>query len=424
MSCNASLTGSCSSSLYVPKRLHTLQETASLFHVSPNLVNRTADGYVIAVNCSCLTGHNEYVWHMDYTVQRGDTWDVVSSKFGSFVVEMPEKTLTASQVVTLDILCGCTGGGVQVITYSIQPGDTLFTVCSHFGADVEQTARLNSIENPELIITGDIVFIPAPDSSAREVSNVRNRIILGATVAATAVVILNISILLWVFYFKRKGRNQSDEVSCCSTFLLCNTRCKQDTIPIFNPDRSTVFSYHEVCNATNNFNASQKIGQGAYGSVYLGQLKGTEVAIKQMKNTKSKEFLAELNILCKVHHTNLIELIGYAAGGDSLFLVYEYAHNGALSDHLHSPIMKGYASLSLARRVQIALDAAKGLEYIHMYTKPFYVHRDIKTSNILLDSNFRAKIADFGLVKLLECSPEIEAATSKIVGTFGYLAPE
>ncbi|KAF6168692.1 hypothetical protein GIB67_026578, partial [Kingdonia uniflora] len=84
--------------------------------------------------------------------------------------------------------------------------------------------------------------------------------------------------------------------------------CKQDTIPIFNPDRSTIFSYHEVCNATNNFSASQKIGKGAYGSVYLGQLKGTEVAIKQMKNTKSKEFLAELNILYKVHHTNLVKI--------------------------------------------------------------------------------------------------------------------
>ncbi|KAF6169875.1 hypothetical protein GIB67_034267, partial [Kingdonia uniflora] len=81
--------------------------------------------------------------------------------------------------------------------------------------------------------------------------------------------------------------------------------CKQDIIPIFNPDRSTIFSYHEVCNATNNFSASQKIRHEAYGFVYLGQLKEIEVAIKQMKNTRSKEFLAELNILCKVHHTNL-----------------------------------------------------------------------------------------------------------------------
>ncbi|WRX35235.1 Protein kinase domain - like 10 [Theobroma cacao] len=84
----------------------------------------------------------------------------------------------------------------------------------------------------------------------------------------------------------------------------------------------------------------------------------------------------------------------------------------------------GYKPLSWIRRVQIALDAANGLEYIHKHTKPYYVHRDVKTSNILLDSNFRAKIADFGLVKLLDNSPEVGAVASRIVGTFGYLAPE
>ncbi|KAK0571687.1 hypothetical protein LWI29_019938 [Acer saccharum] len=138
----------------------------------------------------------------------------------------------------------------------------------------------------------------------------------------------------------------------------------------------------------------------------------------------SKEFLSELNVLCKVRHSNLIELIGYAAGGDSLFLVYEYAQNGALSDHLHKPENRDYKPLPWTARVQIALDVAKGLEHIHECTKPYYVHRYVKTSNILLDSNFRAKIADFGLVKLLEHSPEVAATASRIVGTFGYLAPE
>ncbi|PSS01130.1 LysM domain receptor-like kinase [Actinidia chinensis var. chinensis] len=143
-----------------------------------------------------------------------------------------------------------------------------------------------------------------------------------------------------------------------------------------------------------------------------------------MKNTNSKEFLSELNILCRVHHINLIELIGYAAGGDSLFLIYELAQNGALSDHLYNRVVRGYKPLCWTTRVQIALDAAKGLEYIHLHTKPYFIHRDVKSSNILLDSGFRAKIADFGLVKLLEHSPDVGTAASRIVGTFGYLAPE
>ncbi|KAI8006425.1 hypothetical protein LOK49_LG07G01583 [Camellia lanceoleosa] len=91
---------------------------------------------------------------------------------------------------------------------------------------------------------------------------------------------------------------------------------------------------------TLNLSMSLKIGQGSYGSVYLGKLRGDDVAIKQMNDTKSKEFMSELNILCRVHHTNLIKLIGYATGGDSLFLVYELAQNGALSDHLHNPAVR------------------------------------------------------------------------------------
>ncbi|XVE71168.1 hypothetical protein DITRI_Ditri10aG0128900 [Diplodiscus trichospermus] len=164
--------------------------------------------------------------------------------------------------------------------------------------------------------------------------------------------------------------------------------------------------------------------QGSYGSVYLGKLKGTDVAIKQLKNTKSKEFISEINILCKVLPSNLIELIGYAAGGHSLFLVYEFAQNGALSDHLHGSTAKEICDSFKRPTIVLSIvrDAAKGLECIHKHTKPYYVHQDVKTSNILLDSNFRANIADFGLVKLLEHSPEVGAAASRIVGTFGYLA--
>lgn len=117
-------------------------------------------------------------------------------------------------------------------------------------------------------------------------------------------------------------------------------------------------------------------------------------------------------------------MIGYAASKDELFLVYEYSQNGSLKNHLHDPESKGYSSLSWIFRVQIALDAARGLEYIHEHTKDHYVHRDIKSSNILLDGSFRAKISDFGLAKLVVKSSDAEASVTKVVGTFGYLAPE
>uniref|UniRef100_A0A453FFG0 Protein kinase domain-containing protein n=1 Tax=Aegilops tauschii subsp. strangulata TaxID=200361 RepID=A0A453FFG0_AEGTS len=173
------------------------------------------------------------------------------------------------------------------------------------------------------------------------------------------------------------------------------------------------------------FSDANLLGHGTYGSVYYGVLRDQqEVAIKRMTSTNTKEFIVEMKVLCKVHHASLVELIGYAASKDELFLVYEYSQKGSLKNHLHDPQSKGYTPLSWIYRVQIALDAARGLEYIHEHTKDHYVHRDIKSSNILLDGSFRAKISDFGLAKLGVRSNDAEASVTKVVGTFGYLAPE
>ncbi|GKA05685.1 LysM domain receptor-like kinase 3, partial [Tanacetum coccineum] len=119
-----------------------------------------------------------------------------------------------------------------------------------------------------------------------------------------------------------------------------------------------------------------------------------------------------------------VELIGYAASDDELFLIYEYAQKGSLGTHIHDPQSKGHPTLSWIMRVQIALDTARGLEYIHEHTKPHYVHRDIKSSNILLDGAFKAKISDFGLAKLVGVANDVEASATRVVGTFGYLTPE
>uniref|UniRef100_A0A2C9W3S9 Protein kinase domain-containing protein n=1 Tax=Manihot esculenta TaxID=3983 RepID=A0A2C9W3S9_MANES len=360
---NDSLIQSCPASLYyVPNTSINLQETASLFHVNASVVNRTVDGFLVTINCSCSAALDYFTWHMDYLIQPRDSWESISLKFGSFVVEPPKNALNSLHTITLDFLCGCSETAYMV-TYRVKKRDTLFTIHSQFNANLNMTARSNGLEYPYLIYDGDILFIPVPE-------------------------------------------------------------CEEHPASLLNSEKATIFPYYEIVDATSNFSVASKVGQGSYGSVYRGKLRGTDVAIKQMKDTKSKEFMSELNILCRVHHSNLIELIGYGAGGDSLFLVYEFAQNGALSDHLHNPTLRGHRPLPWITRAQIALDAAKGLEYIHEHTQPYYVHRDVKTSNILLDSNFRAKIADFGLVKLLDNSPDVRAAASRIVGTFGYLAPE
>ncbi|KAI9111899.1 hypothetical protein K1719_017589 [Acacia pycnantha] len=187
-------------------------------------------------------------------------------------------------------------------------------------------------------------------------------------------------------------------------------------------ERPVTFYLKEIEEAINK--ETKIIGKGGYGTVYFGILGDKEVAIKEMRSNKSKEFYAELKVLCRIHHINIVELLGYASGEDNLYLVYEYVSKGSLSDHLHNPFLKGHEPLSWTARAQIALDAAKGLEYIHDYTKARHVHRDIKTSNILLDNKLRAKIADFGLVKLVERTNDDDFIATRLVGTPGYLPPE
>ncbi|KAK1403097.1 Chitin elicitor receptor kinase 1 [Heracleum sosnowskyi] len=144
-----------------------------------------------------------------------------------------------------------------------------------------------------------------------------------------------------------------------------------------------------------------------------------KVAIKKMNMQASKVFLAELKVLTNVHHLNLVRLIGYAVEG-SLSIVYEFIENGNLSQHLRD--FSGREPLSWSSRMKIALDSARGLEYIHEHTNPAYIHRDIKSANILLDGNLRAKVADFGLTKLVEVGTG--SLRTQLVGTFGYMSPE
>ncbi|MCH90819.1 putative LRR receptor-like serine/threonine-protein kinase, partial [Trifolium medium] len=161
------------------------------------------------------------------------------------------------------------------------------------------------------------------------------------------------------------------------------------------------FTYEELSAATNNFDNNAQIGQGGYGKVYKGILSnGTVVAIKRAQQGSlqgEKEFLTEISILSRIHHRNLVALIGYCDEEGEQMLVYEFMSNGTLRDHLSGTSEK---PLTFAMRLKIALESAKGLMYLHTEADPSIFHRDVKSSNILLDSKFTAKVADFGLSRL------------------------
>lgn len=183
------------------------------------------------------------------------------------------------------------------------------------------------------------------------------------------------------------------------------------------------FTYEDLAAATRGFAQEYLLGQGGFGYVHKGVLpNGKEIAVKSLKSNSGqgdREFHAEVDIISRVHHRHLVSLVGYCTTGAQRLLVYEYVSNGTLEYHLHGA---GRPVMDWPTRHRIALGSAKGFAYLHEDCHPRIIHRDIKAANILIDSNFEAKVADFGLAKL--SNDNYTHVSTRIMGTFGYLAPE
>ncbi|XP_073366811.1 proline-rich receptor-like protein kinase PERK1 isoform X5 [Aegilops tauschii subsp. strangulata] len=183
--------------------------------------------------------------------------------------------------------------------------------------------------------------------------------------------------------------------------------------------------YDELAAAADGFSEANLLGQGGFGHVYKGTVNGQEVAIKKLRAGSGqghREFRAEVDIISRVHHKNLVSLVGFCIHAEQRLLVYEYVPNKTLESHLHHVSGSGRATLDWPRRWKIAVGSAKGLAYLHEDCHPKIIHRDIKAANILLDYNYEPKVADFGLAKCQEA--EHTAVSTRVMGTFGYLAPE
>ncbi|KAL5207559.1 hypothetical protein ABZP36_031994 [Zizania latifolia] len=194
--------------------------------------------------------------------------------------------------------------------------------------------------------------------------------------------------------------------------------------------QSSVFSLEEILRATNNFSPSLKIGQGGFGAVYKGALPdGTLVAVKranlQMQNQHvDVEFRSEVRTMARIEHQSLVRFYGYLECGQERIVVVEYVPNGTLREHLD---MCNGRFLDFGARLEVAIDVAHAVTYLHMYSDHPIIHRDIKSSNILLTPSLRAKVADFGFARLGvgEASADgVTHVTTQVKGTAGYLDPE
>lgn len=191
-----------------------------------------------------------------------------------------------------------------------------------------------------------------------------------------------------------------------------------------------IFTYEEMELATRHFRSDQVLGNGGFGVVYKGFIdenvrpgyKTIKVAIKVLDPESlqgDREWLAEVNYLGQLRHPNLVKLIGYCCEGDHRLLVYEYMASGSLEKHL---FLRVRATLTWHKRLRIALDTARGLAFLHGVENPI-IYRDFKTSNILLDADFNAKLSDFGLARVGPTGDQTHVST-RVMGTYGYAAPE
>ncbi|KAF5737306.1 putative LRR receptor-like serine/threonine-protein kinase [Tripterygium wilfordii] len=188
------------------------------------------------------------------------------------------------------------------------------------------------------------------------------------------------------------------------------------------------FDFKELELATGNFSITTQIGQGGYGKVYRGTVAdGTVVAIKRAQQLSlhgQKEFFTEIEFLSRLHHRNLVSLVGYCHEEDEQMLVYEFMPNGSLHDILSGRFKK---TLNFAMRLHIAMGSAKGILYLHTEADPPIIHRDIKATNILLDLKFNAKVSDFGISRLSPVQDTLGASaqiSTAVKGTPGYVDPE
>lgn len=391
----------------------------------------------IPLSCSCNfinTSITLSFANLTYAIKKGDTFFYVSTNLYQRLttyqsVEVVNPSLIPTQLkigvnVIFPIFCKCPNvSQVQnqinyFISYVFQPTDNLSYVASLFGSTIQSIIVVNGAND---IKPYETIFIPVSDLPklkqpivpSPSYGNKRGKTVLGLAIGLGVCGFLLIFVAGFWGYRERfargeRQREKTEEVGRRDKDEEEKVNLIADVSDCL--DKYRVFGMEELRRATDGFDQRSLIE----GDVYKGCIDGGVVAIKKMKWNAYEE----LKILQKVNHGNLVKLEGFCIDSEeaNCFLVYEFVENGSLYSYLHE---NKNPKLSWKTRLRIAIDVANGLQYIHEHTRPRVVHKDIKSANILLDANMRAKIANFGLAK-----SGCNAITMKIVGTQGYIAPE
>ncbi|KAL1221573.1 putative receptor-like protein kinase [Cardamine amara subsp. amara] len=395
----------------------------------------TNENDVVAIkDIKATYGLNRITWQGDPCVPQKFLWDGLDCN--------STDTFTLPKITSLNLssnsLTGTVAAGIQNLTHLEKldlSNNNLTGGIPEFLANMKSLLFINLSKNnlngsiPQALLNREKEGLKLSvdgehrcfSGSCVSVTNKKKFPVMIVALVSSAVVVI-VVVLVLIFVFKKKKPSNLEAVPPSSNTPRANvthTGISDTSIET----KKKKFSYSEVIKMTKNL--QRPLGEGGFGVVYHGNINGSlQVAVKLLSQSSTqgyKEFKAEVELLLRVHHINLVNLVGYCDEGDHLALIYEYMSNRDLKHHLSGK--HSGSVLKWSTRLQIAVDAALGLEYLHAGCQPTMVHRDVKSTNILLDERFTAKIADFGLSRSFQFGDESHVSTV-VAGTPGYLDPE
>ncbi|KAF0895741.1 hypothetical protein E2562_014350 [Oryza meyeriana var. granulata] len=430
---------------------------------------------LVPATCSC-TGAAHYQRNATYVAVAGDTLFVIANNTfqglstcqamqEQVLGGAPAKTLQARQAITVPLRCACpsaaqgSAGVRYLVTYLVDEFDELGAIASRFGVDAGSISAANEMTS-DTIYPFTTLLIPvksqpdvsqlrspplppppppvAPAPTKKSKNHTGVYVGIGVAVAVLAVVAAVVAALA----LRARRRRASATVAAAGGGVAKKGgKGKGKASPVFTSGEVSVsiseafsglsdiksslnvFTYGELTAATDGFSPDRRVGGSVYRAVFNGDSAAVEVV--------DRDVSSEVDIMRKINHLNLVRLIGVSHHRGRWYLVSEYAEHGTLRDCLLAGGAGTAPPLSWAQRVQVALDVAEGLRYLHGYTRPPYVHMDVSSDSVLLAAGLRAKIRNFGGARIIRGSTdaagergEAFTMTSNIAGTRGYMAPE
>ncbi|XP_038984152.1 protein LYK5-like [Phoenix dactylifera] len=419
-------------------------------------INGVADGSRVPVSdlvfvpaaCSCSGKY--YQHNASYTIKSTDTYFIVAnytyqglSTCQALMAQNPynSRNLPVGEKLVVPLRCACptsnqTASGFKyLLSYLVATGDNVDAIAQRFNTDSQSILDANDLSSSSVInfvttllvplktepTKEELVNPPPPPSpppptspGATSDKGSSNKKWIGIGIGIGVGVLAICGVLVWFLCWRRRRERQpipqGPKIAESPSDALVSSEIRSVIGSL------TLYKFQELESATGSFGEDHRIK----GSVYRAVINGDNAAVKRLKGDVSNE----IDILKHVNHSNVVRLSGFCLHGGNTYLVYEFAERGSLSDWLHRKRdWSGSSHLGWRQRVQIAHDVADGLNYLHNYVSPPYVHKNLKSSNILLGREFRAKLSNFGLARPVEDSGG-PLLTRHVVGTQGYLAPE